>query len=245
MPHENLFVNLSHLAEPRARVICLPNAGGGTSPYRSWAGPLSASGIEVVAAELPGRESKLDTEPFTDLRQVVDLLSEELSMLSPLPYAVFGHSMGALIGYELTRSVEARMLPMPRRLFLSSHRAAHIPAVRPFVNSLPTTQLIARLRDLGGTPTELLDSAELMEIYAPAIRADFAMIESYSHQPGALVLSPVTVLSGADDSSIALLDIEAWDQLVAARPISRIFPGSHFYHLNHRSELVQMIGDAF
>src|SRR6185312_2074582 len=144
--------------------------------FRDWRTMLAPS-IEVVAVELPGHGIRRDERPFTELDPLVDALVPALLPDLNRPFAIFGHSLGALIGYELTRRLYTRVGLQPRRLFVSGHEAPGSMTSSRHVHGLPDEEFIAELHRLNGTPREILSDAQLMQLALPMLRADFQLGE--------------------------------------------------------------------
>src|SRR5262249_19104347 len=156
------------------RLFCLPFAGGGASVFRLWGKDLAPT-VEVCPVQIPGRESRLAEPPYTDIRPLAQSLVDHIRPYTQKPFALFGHSMGALVAFELTRMLQRQNGSMPIILLLSAHRAAHLPMRwRPFAH-LPGPEFIQRVRDLGGTPDGVFESQDLIDIILPTLRADFTL----------------------------------------------------------------------
>jgi len=208
------------------RLFCFPYAGGSASVYRNWT-DLPPE-IEVCPVQLPGRDERFREPAFTRADALCDALVVALADHLDRPFAIFGHSMGAIIAYELTRRLQARGLS-PRHLFVSGQRAPHIPLRRPQSYDLPDPAFRNRLRELNGTPEEVLQDAELMGLLLPRLRCDFELSETYTGAGGALLSCPITAFGGAQDHEVSRTDIAAWRDLTNSAFDSGIFPGGHFY----------------
>jgi medium-chain acyl-[acyl-carrier-protein] hydrolase len=156
------------------RLFCFPPAGGGASFFRDWADALPAD-VEVSAIQLPGRETRLRESPHARMGPLVDDLSATLRPHLDRPFAIFGHSMGALVGFELARRLHAASAPEPALVVVAGQRAPHLPLGRELWHRLPTPRLLDALRELNGIPELVLDNAELRELVLPAIRADLEL----------------------------------------------------------------------
>ncbi len=185
----------------RARLFCLAHAGGGASFFRPWAAALP-SHIELCAVQLPGREQRFAEPCFEALEPLLDALIPALTPLFDWPFALFGHSLGALVAFELARRLEAAGTP-PLGLAASAFRAPHLPAERR-LSELPDTEFVAEIAGLGGMPGELLDHPELLETILPALRADFAIAERYRFAPGPKLAVPVAAMAAAPTRGSAL-----------------------------------------
>lgn len=167
----------------RSRLICLPHAGGGAGTFRSWR-PHLPDGVELAPVELPGRGSRIDEPLPQSFDTLVDALFEGLRGEFTLPYAFFGHSFGALLGYELTRRIEREIergagLRPPSVLLVSGSRAPHVPLDGEPVADGDEARLVAWLRSSGGLPDELLDFPDFLRDLLRAVRSDMAFAEGY------------------------------------------------------------------
>jgi medium-chain acyl-[acyl-carrier-protein] hydrolase len=214
--------------EARLRLFCLPYAGGGASAFRVWTQAIAPQ-IEVCPIQLPGRENRLLEAPFTDVGALVDALATALEPAIDRPFALFGHSLGALIGFELIRHFRRRGWPGPVCFFASACRAPQLPRPGEPIHALPEGAFLDALRRLKGTPERLLQDRELMQLVLPALRADFALVETYAYAPGARLDCPVAAFGGEADTTVGLADVAGWaDQ--AGRDFSlRMLPGGHFF----------------
>jgi len=212
----------------RVRLFCFPFAGGGASGFRAWQGLLPDT-IEVCAVQLPGRETRIREPALTRMDGLVSSLTEALApSLSP-PYALFGHSLGALVAFELARSLRRHGLPMPVQLLLSGHGAPQLPDMRLHIHKLPQADFLRELARYHGTPRPVLESRELMEILSPTLRADFAALETYRFVPEPPLDLPISVFGGTRDPEVRPEQLEAWREQTNAGFRVRLFPGGHFY----------------
>ena len=228
-----------------ARVLfCFSHAGGGASVFSKWSLELPAA-IELGALQLPGREDRLSEKPIQALHQLVLQLVEPVSRVANgRPFALFGHSMGALVAYELARMMSE---PAPSHLFVSGRNGpdyAPRSAGCTSLHVLPDQELLVELRRMGGTPDEVLNNQELTEILLPVFRADMAVIETYFHQPGKPLSCPLYALGGSEDWLTNRAGLEAWRSHTDAEFQCRIFSGDHFYYLRQRHLLIKMIARA-
>jgi medium-chain acyl-[acyl-carrier-protein] hydrolase len=224
----------THRGEPRVRLLCFPYAGGAATAFREWGDVLPAD-IQVHAVQLPGREWRLREEPFRRVEPLVDALAEALEPL--LPAVFFGHSLGALIGFELARGLRARGLPEPEHLFVSAYRAPHLPQIEPALHDAPDEVFRTSLRTLDGTPEELLSNEELMSLVLPTIRADFELSDTYAHEPEAPLACPISVFGGLADHVTPRERLEPWSEHTTGSFKLRMVPGGHFF-VNESRELV-------
>jgi medium-chain acyl-[acyl-carrier-protein] hydrolase len=227
-----------HVYRPRPaphaelRLYCFPYAGAGPSIYRTWPDHLPGE-IEVCAVELPGRGRRMAEPPMTDVEalaaRLVDELGDELSDRARGPFAFFGHSMGAGLAFELARALRRRGLRGPVRLLASGRNAPQKPWGRAHIHALPTPEFLARLRDYNGTPSEILQHAELLELLLPILRADFRAVETYQYRDEPPLDCPISAFGGEGDERTDRAGLEAWGVQSRAGCTARLFPGDHFY----------------
>jgi medium-chain acyl-[acyl-carrier-protein] hydrolase len=210
------------------RLFCFPYAGAGALIFRKWSDGLPPD-IEVCPIQLPGRGTRLTEPPFTQLSCLVEALAPALVPLLDKPFAFFGHSLGALIGFELAREMRRQYGVHPVRLFVSAGRAPQIPHRAAPIHTLPDNQFLAELRRLNGTPRELLDHEELMAVMLPILRADFALYETYLYSTEPSLNCPISVFGGLQDRRVKDSDLEEWRSQTSASFSLRMFPGDHFF----------------
>lgn len=226
------------LEQPRARLFCLPFAGGGASVYRGWASLFAAADIEVCPIELPGRGMRFGEPLLTSVEAVCADLRPTIDTLLDLPAAFFGHSMGAFIAFELALAAGSRAA----HLFVS---AAPSPDVRPrtFIAGLSDDGLQRELRRMGGTPPEVLENAELMELLLPVFRADVTLTEAYHRAVGERVSCPLTVFAGVTDDEAPIGETRGWRAFAESGARARDLPYGHFFLEAARTVLAREIID--
>ncbi|MEU4554384.1 surfactin synthase thioesterase subunit [Micromonospora violae] len=218
------------------RLFCLPHGGGSASVYRTWRRDL-APVIDVVPAQLPGRETRYAEPAMTSADALVTAMIDPLLAGTPASFALFGHSMGALLAYEVAAATVARGRP-PVRLFVSGHHPPHLPSPTRELHGLADEDFIAALLSYGGIPEELLEDPDMVAYLLPIFRADFAVCESYRHPRRRPLPVPVTVLAGRADPAVDVAQLPRWAELTTAETTVRLFEGGHFYHLGEESDAV-------
>ena len=186
----------------------------------------------------------MSERPHTRLATLVASLADALEPELDTPYTVFGHSMGAIIAFELTRELRARGRMLPHHLFVSAMSAPHRPRVRPVIHNASESAVRKELAYLGGTPKELLANAQLMELMLPTIRADFAMLETYEYRAQPKLPVPMTIFGGSSDSSIELAALHEWREHTEHAAELKIFPGGHFFLNSLVADVVQEVADT-
>ncbi|MGH8612918.1 MAG: thioesterase II family protein [Gammaproteobacteria bacterium] len=212
----------------RVRLFCFPYAGGGASAFHAWPQKLPTT-VEVCAVHLPGRGNRFRESPFTQLSPLVQTLTDALLPHLTPPFAFFGHSMGALIGFELARQLRRQQRPSPIHLFVSGRGAPQIPPPEPPIHALPEPQFIAELQRFNGTPKEVIEHPELMQLLIPTLRADFAVCENYTYATDAPIDCSISAFGGLQDREVSRERLEAWRDQSRASFSLRMFPGDHFF----------------
>jgi myxalamid-type polyketide synthase MxaE and MxaD/epothilone polyketide synthase D len=170
-------------------------------------------------------------------------LEPALAGLPDRGFALFGYSMGGLIAYELTRSLEARNGPRPFALMIAACRAPHLPDRRRKLHRLPDAALRRALDRYAGTPPELLEDEELMELVLPRLRADFEVCETYAWRDAGPLATPIAVFGGEADRSVSKQDLDAWRRHTRAGFRLRRFPGGHFFIQQHEAALAASVAE--
>jgi medium-chain acyl-[acyl-carrier-protein] hydrolase len=237
------LVRSGEKAKATVRLFCFPYAGGTTHTYRSWQALLPDS-IDVAPVQLPGRGQRLSEPAFQRLSEIVEALGHELVPYFDKPFAFFGHSMGALIGFELARWLRKSHKAMPAQLFLSGRPAPQFSELTEPTWDLPEREFIKRVRQLNGTAQDVLNHPELMQLMIPLLRADFAVCETYQHQVDPPLECPITVFGGVDDVEVRYEYLEPWRELTISEFRLHVFPGDHFFVHAAQAQMVQVIAAA-
>jgi medium-chain acyl-[acyl-carrier-protein] hydrolase len=224
----------------RLRLVCLPAAGGGASRYRDWPAHLPDD-VEVVSVQLPGRENRFNEHPIESMEQLVDPLLDGLASSLTPPFALFGHSMGALIAFELVRRMRLSGVA-PVHLFVAGRRAPHLPKRSLDWHTLPDPELIATLGELGGIPPELLAESHILDAVLPMVRADCTVAETYVFRPQAPLSCPVSAFGGLRDKEVSPEDVRAWSRHTTGPFRVHLLPGDHFFVDSARPDLLRLVG---
>lgn len=224
----------------RRRIFCFPYAGGSSSIYQHWPSTLPPD-LEIYSVQLPGREGRYFEPPFTRLEPLIHALADAAGPYLDRPFVCFGHSMGALIGFELARELRRRSLPTPERLYVSAFRAPHTPSPHSPLHVLPDAEFLAELARLDGAPEEIWQDVELRQLMLPVLRADFALCESYSYVEEPPLDCSIVVFGGLDDREVGRDALRAWEKHTNASCRLAMVPGNHFFIHSSRSALLQTL----
>lgn len=229
-PGERPWVATRHASTAPFRLICFPHAGASASMYRDWDGRFPPD-LDVLAVQLPGRENRIAEPPIDAIHPLVDAAHAGLASLLDRPYALFGHSMGALLAYELIRRLRSVGHPLPEVLFVSGYPAPHLPepADDDLVHTLDDRALIERMRSFDGTPDAVLDDPELCLMLLPAVRADFKVCETYRHDAGEPLPVDIVAFAGRDDTEAPPMSMAAWHELNDGTFTLHRVEGHHFF----------------
>jgi len=229
------FPTIQEFSSAKLRLFCFPYAGGGASAFRGWSRLLPAE-VAVCPVRLPGRETRLSERPLDSMEQLILRLREAIDPHLDQPFAFFGHSLGAIVAFELARSLRS----IPRCLFVSGARAPQLR--RDYVPPAPPSddELIEELRRLDGVPHELLDQRELMRLALPALRADTSLYRKYIYREGPALDCPICAYGGADDARITRENLEAWAEQTFTFKLE-MFSGGHFFLQIQESEFLKSL----
>jgi medium-chain acyl-[acyl-carrier-protein] hydrolase len=224
----------------RLRLFCLPSAGTGTSMYHTWAAALP--NVEVCPIQLPGRESRMREPALTRMTLLIEALIVAMLPYLSTPFAFWGHSMGALISFELARRLIRDGQQGPRHLFIAARPAPQLRDDRPLLHAQPEPAFVEQVSiRYGALPKLILDDPELMRLFMPTLRADLAVCETYEYQDGEPLNCPISVFGGWQDNGVSPTDLEAWRVQTTAQFSLRMFAGDHFFIKSAKSELLRAI----
>lgn len=224
------------------RLYCFSHAGGSAVGFMPWQALLPA-GVEVCAVQLPGRGTRLGEAPFTDLSALIPALAQAVGHEDDTPFAFFGHSLGALVAFELSRHLARHGRRTPAHLFVSGSDAPRSRRPGRELHRLPDDELIDVLRRYNGTPEEILANRELMALALPTLRADFALVETYRYGASPPLALPLTVLQGRADGHVTPEGAQAWAGETTGPCDVEWFDGDHFFIQSDQRRVVALIGD--
>jgi medium-chain acyl-[acyl-carrier-protein] hydrolase len=222
------FESLSSIKGQSLRLFCFPYAGGSAHVFRNWQRPFLPY-VGLCLVHLPGRGTRIAERPFTRLKLLVQNVADVIMREPQRPYVLYGHSLGALISFELTRELRHRRFIPPMWLFLSGCGAPNIPSREAPIFDLPEETFIAEVRKFNGTPQEMFDDQELRKIFVPVLRADCEMVGTYEYDPQEPLSCPITLYGGLHDQHVSINNLRAWKEHTSASCTVRMFPGDHFF----------------
>ncbi|MBM4088663.1 MAG: thioesterase [Planctomycetes bacterium] len=238
---DNLWI-ACHKPKPAAAVglFCFPHAGGSAASFRLW-GWETPDTVEVFPIQYPGRQNRFREPPYTRLLDLVADLTAELEPLLAPPFALFGHSLGALVAFEVARHLRRQGSTLPQHLFLSGRAAPHLRSDEPPIHTLPDPLLVDEVsRRYQGIPDVVLQNQELLALLLPMLRADIAMAETYQCRDEPPLDCPMTVFGGVDDT-IDQDELDAWRAYTTRQFAVRMLPGDHFFFDSARRLLLPAI----
>ncbi|TMP43891.1 thioesterase [Pseudoalteromonas citrea] len=223
------------------KLICFPYAGGGVAVYHSWADILPDN-IELSIVQLPGRGSHFAATPIDNMEKLITLLYPEIEHMLTMDYVIFGHSLGSRVGFEVARKAVNSGLQAPRHFFASGSGAPDIGCFEKSIHSLPQLEFFAELRQMNGTPAEVLDNVELMKMVEPTLRADFQIAEQYQYKGKDIIPCDVSILYGVEDSieTNSLLNWSYYFESCSLKP----FSGDHFFVESERGAVIEHVCDV-
>lgn len=214
--------------QARLRLFCFPCAGGLASAYNTWANCLPAE-VEVCSVQLPGRGNRLAEPAFTRVIPLVQALTHILQPYLNVPFAFFGHSMGATLGFEIARQLRRQQHPGPLQLFACSCPAPQTPRSLP-IHTLPEDAFLAALHHrYNAIPQQILENREILQLFLPSLRADFAMIDTYTYYDEEVLACPISVFGGLQDNAVSAIALANWHNQTFSSFTLQMFPGEHFF----------------
>uniref|UniRef100_A0AAU3H061 Alpha/beta fold hydrolase n=1 Tax=Streptomyces sp. NBC_01401 TaxID=2903854 RepID=A0AAU3H061_9ACTN len=229
--------------DARITLACLPYAGGSASAFFSLSERLPAE-IEILAAQYPGRQDRIREPCLKTVPDIARGAFEELrGLVADRPFALFGHSMGGAVAFELARLFERESSATPSALFVSGRRAPSIGGDRG-IRFLDDAGVVEELRELEGTDSRILDEPELLRLILPTVRADYGAAETYHTGADALVASPVVVLAGDRDPHVTVDEAAAWRGHATGAFDMKVFPGGHFFLTDHEPEVAALVAEV-
>lgn len=208
-------------------LLCFPHAGGSAAAYARWSSSLP--GTQVVPVELPGRGQRIDEPPLDSMEALITDLTARVLRHTRGSFALFGHSMGALVAFELAHRLR-RFGLRPARLLVSGHEPPDtVRHDRPLRHQLPDGELWDEVRRLNGTPAAAADSVEIRRLFTATMRADFAVVENYRPEARKPLDCPISIFAGSTDPEVTPAELTGWSAHTTRGCTVSVLPGDHFY----------------
>jgi medium-chain acyl-[acyl-carrier-protein] hydrolase len=237
----NILIRPFPRSAPRLRLFCFAHAGGGGSAYSRWSHELPDD-VEVCGVQLPGRETRLRESPVTDPPELIDQLTTDLTPWLDRDFAFFGHSLGALLAFEVTRALRRRGAALPRLFFGSGYQSPMTPNGAGRYRGLSDDEMLAQIAArYGGIPSVVASDPDLRRHYIPVLRADFALLAAYQYAPEAPLDLPLFLYNGVSDARVTAQGLQGWRSLTTGPYQERWFPGGHFYLQENRTAVLQRL----
>jgi pyochelin biosynthesis protein PchC len=223
------------------QLVCFPHAGGSASFFFPVAKAL-APAIDVAAVQYPGRQDRRSEPNIDNIPDLADAIFPAVRPLADRPLAFFGHSMGAVLAYEVALRLERDGAPPPTLMYASGRRAPSRYRDES-VHTRDDAGIVAELRKLSGTDADLLGDPETLEMILPAVRADYTAVETYRHTPDLTVSCPIVAIIGDSDPRVTAEEAKAWGEHTTGPFDLRTLPGGHFYLVDQAPEVIRLIAD--
>jgi medium-chain acyl-[acyl-carrier-protein] hydrolase len=210
------------------RLFCFPYAGGGASVFYKWSDNLPLF-LEVCPVQLPGRENRIGEAPIDQLNDLMMAIRQNLLLYLNKPFVFYGHSSGALLAYEIARTLYSCDGLQPEHLFVSGRPSPSEGPTKNPIHKLPDNDFLREVQLYNGIPREILDNSELLELLLPALRADFTINETYEWPNGELLSCPISSYGGHEDNTVSMDSLKKWHKLTDGPFDMKMFPGDHFF----------------
>jgi len=223
------------------RLFCFPYAGVGSTTFRTWIGEFGPM-VELCLIQPPGRESRFAEPAMTSVDALAQAAADAMSSYVDSPFAFFGHSLGALVAFEVARELRRRHQPLPLHLFASAHRSPDLPHPHPPMRQLPDERFIEAIdQNYGGIPQAILDNRDLLELMLPCLRADFTSFETYQHAAEPPLSCPITAFGGRADRRVREFELTGWQAHTSGAFRLEMFDGHHFFLQSTRDALLTSV----
>lgn len=228
------------------RVFCFHHAGGSAASFHDWLAPARLQGMHLCPVELPGRGRRFHETPWSDCHTLVSAIIEVIQPFIHQPFALFGHSLGALLAFETARRLQEQHASLPLAgLFVSGRCPPHCAPDLPLRHLLSDAALFTELAVLGGTPEKILQNEELLALLLPVLRADFSVTENWSYQDAGryygILDCPIIACTGDSDAQVSSALMAEWQRYGRKKSELHVFSGGHFWLYQHTQTLITLI----
>lgn len=222
------WVRIAPRSEARLRLFCFPYSGAGALAFRTWQNSFPAE-VEICPVQLPGRENRFREIPFTRMNALVNALAEGITPYLDLPFALYGHSLGSLVAFEVARKLRSWGARQPAHLLVSGCHAPQIERQAPPIYQLADEEFLAEVERFGGTSKEVLQNKELMKLVLPTLRADLTIYDTYRYISLPTLDCPISAYGGLQDTRATEEDMASWQAQTSSAFTLKMFPGGHFF----------------
>lgn len=242
-PANKFLILSSNSPQAKLRLFCFHHAGASVAVFHPWMNKFPDT-VEICSVQLPGRAGVKTEKPITRLSLLAEELAKDISKKLDLPFVFFGHSMGALVSFELIRELRKNNLPLPKHLFVSARCSPQIPDMNPPIHMLPDDLFMEELQKYAGMANEVLQSQEMIELFLPVLRADFTLIETYVYETQEKLSCPITVFGGYNDKTVNQKELEAWQEQTSDKFKLHMIEGEHFFLYSNESLVPNLIKET-
>ncbi len=233
------------IAQPKpdaaTRLLCFPHAGGGPTAFFSWIA-LLAPEIECVSVQYPGRGQRFREDPLTSISDLVGEIADRIVELADRPFALYGHSLGGLVAFELARSLRRLGSAAPNHLFVGASRPPHMGPLLPAIHALPEDEFVEALQArYGGIPAAIYQDREVLNLFMAPMRADFTAYERYRLSPEAFLSVPITAFAATEDHAATPCTMREWGRHTTKAFNLEVLAGGHFFPPDSVAQVVQTI----
>jgi len=233
------FTNFGAKDQCSSRLICFPFSGGGANLFRPWASKIED--CEIVALSLPGRENRFYDENISNLNTLLDEITPLVDQLMDKPCVFFGHSLGALIAFELAQRLRIENRNMPMRLVVSAFRSPERLSENTIMHSLADADFLVELKKYGGTAPELVNDKASMECLMPMLRADFKLHETYRYRLQPKLSCPITAFCGDRDNIVDINEMKGWKAHTSSFFSIENVSGNHFFVTSETKKMLELL----
>ncbi len=237
------WIKLSKGENDHFRVFCFPYSGATAQVFRPLT-QLLPEGVSVYSYELPGRGRRFNEEIPGTLAEIIEEAFLSINRIIDRPYIFWGHSLGGIIGYEMARHIRTNNHPLPKHLFVTGIRAPQVPKREKDVYDLPRDEFIEKIKEMGGTPEEIFNHEEMLDIMIPILKKDFKIYEMYRFTPDMPMPFPITAIGGLDDKFVSKEDLEQWSVHTSSLFDMHMLAGDHFFIFDNMNNIAQSIARA-
>lgn len=233
------LIPIQQCKQPGVQLFCIPYAGGGASIFRNWKNFLGSE-IRASAIQPPGRETRFSEAPILNFENLTRQIADSIEPHLNTPFAIFGHSLGAAVAFELCCELERRG-HFPAHIFLSGRQSPDLPPIRLPIAHLPDDEFLFRLKEYNSTPKEIFENKELVELLLPMLKADFYLAENYHHDQKKMVAANISACGSLGDPWLNPKSLNGWQKRTAGSFTTKWFNGAHLYLNQETESLVRYI----